>query len=231
MNFDEQEVNKFNQLGEKWWDKQGELKTLHDINPTRLAYIESKTSLLGKSVIDIGCGGGILSEALKLKGATVTGIDLSTEAIACAKAHAESSHLEIDYQHISAEDMAEQHAEQFDLVVCMELLEHVPDPASLIKACAQLVKPGGQLFFSTLNRNPKAYLLSVVAAEYIMKLIPRGTHDYAKFIKPAELNEYCQQAGLTPRQLNGLHYNPFSRQAKVTDDVSVNYMLYAEKPQ
>ncbi len=229
MNSDEQEINKFDQLGEKWWDKQGEFKTLHDINPTRLGFIEQQGSLLGKAVIDIGCGGGLLSESLAIKGAVMTGIDLSTNAIACATRHAKQHHLDINYQQISAEDMAAQHIEEFDIIVCMELLEHVPDPASLIKACSKLAKPGGKLFFSTLNRNPKAYLLSIVAAEYVMKLLPKGTHDYAKFIKPAELTDYCHAANLTPQALKGLHYNPLKRAAKLTDDISVNYLLYATK--
>ena len=229
MNIDPKEVQKFDDLSANWWDRQGTFKTLHDINPLRIKFIEDQISLANKKIIDIGCGGGILTESLALKDAQMTGIDLSENAIQCAKAHAQQNGLLINYQHISAETMAEQHPAAFDVVVCMELLEHVPNPAALIKACSELCKPGGHLFFSTINRNPKAYLLTVVAAEYIFKMLPRGTHDYKKFITPAELEQDCRAAGLTAKHFCGISYIFFNKQFKLSKDISVNYLLHCIK--
>ena len=229
MNIDQNEIKKFDDLSSHWWNKQGALRTLHQINPLRLQFIEQQTSLTDKAIVDVGCGGGILTEALALKGGNLTGIDLSSEAIKCAHQHAKESLLTINYQQISVADFALQHAEQFDIVVCMEMLEHVPNPAAIITACSQLLKPGGHAFFSTINRNPKAYFLAVVAAEYLMKLLPRGTHDYKKFITPNELTQACRAAELTPQLFQGIHYNPLSKEFSLNKDISVNYLLHCRK--
>lgn len=229
QNFDTEELAKFAALAAHWWDTAGEVKTLHQINPLRLSYIKEKVSLTGKQAIDIGCGGGILTESLNQAGATVTGIDLNKSLITVAKLHQHESGTSVDYRHISAEDMANEHPGQYDIVTCLEMLEHVPDPASIVRAAATLLKPGGHVFFSTLNRNPKSYLFAIIGAEYLLKLLPKNTHDYAKFIRPSELSNWCKEAGLLPREMKGIAYNPFKETFKLTDDISVNYLFYAVK--
>ncbi len=225
VNADPAEVQKFSDLAHRWWDPASEFRPLHEINPLRLDWIETQTPLAGKQVLDVGCGGGLLSEGMAARGATVTGIDLSEKALGVARLHLFESGLKIDYQHSSAEDFAERHAGAFDVVTCLEMLEHVPDPASTVAACARLVKPGGMVFFSTINRNPKAYLFAVIGAEYVLKLLPRGTHDYATFIRPAELARYARTARLDSAELIGLSYNPFTRVYSLGRDTDVNYLL------
>lgn len=229
QNFDSQELAKFANLAAHWWDTAGELKTLHQLNPLRLEYINKKIPLKEKSVIDIGCGGGILSESMAKAGAQVTGIDMNKSVIDVAKLHQLESGVKVEYLQISAEAMAEQRVGQYDVVTCLEMLEHVPDPASVVAACAKLVKPGGHVFFSTINRNPKAYLFAIVGAEYILRLLPKNTHDYAKFIRPSELNAWGKKSALNTQELKGISYNPFSEEFKLTDDIAVNYLLYAQK--
>ena len=223
-NTDPAEVAKFEALASRWWDPQGAFKPLHDINPLRLAFVEASSGLAGKTVIDVGCGGGILAESMAARGAVVTGIDAGEAVLASARAHLEESSLEVDYVCATAEQMAKQRAGAFDLVTCMELLEHVPDPASVVAACARLARPGGEVIFSTINRNPKAYALAVIGAEYLLRLLPRGTHDYAKFIRPSELDGWSRSAGLTLEELQGLTYNPVTRRYRLTGDVDVNYL-------
>lgn len=226
LNADPAELQKFSDLAHRWWDTTSEFKPLHEINPLRLDWIDDLAGgLTGKNVLDVGCGGGVLTEGMAARGATVTGIDLSEKALSVARLHLFESELKVDYQQIAAEEFAETHAGQFDFVTCMEMLEHVPDPASTVAACARLVRPGGQVFFSTLNRNPKSWLFAVVGAEYILKLLPLGTHDYARFIKPSELARYCRRAGLSPAAMSGLSYNPLSRLYSLSHDTSVNYMM------
>lgn len=229
QNIDQQELDKFAQLATRWWDPQGDLKTLHQINPLRLEYIEKKISLDGKKVLDIGCGGGILTESMAKAGAKVTGIDMNKPVIDTAKLHLHESGLDIEYLKISAEELASERPQQYDVVTCLEMLEHVPDPASIIKACAALVKPGGHLFFSTINRNPKAYLFAIVGAEYVLRLLPRNTHDYSKFIKPSELGTWLRMNDMEAKDICGISYNPFSEIFKLNEDVSVNYLLHAIK--
>lgn len=225
-NADPQELDKFSQLAHRWWDPQSEFRPLHEINPLRLAWIDRHAGLAGKKALDIGCGGGILSESLAQCGASVTGIDLSEKALGVAKLHLLESGRTVDYRLISAEELAQQMPGAFDVVTCMEMLEHVPDPASTIAACAALVKPGGHVFFSTLNRNPKSYLLAVVGAEYILGLLPKGTHDYARFIKPSELSRWAKSAGLEPDELIGMTYNPLSRKYRLCGNTDVNYLVH-----
>jgi 2-polyprenyl-6-hydroxyphenyl methylase/3-demethylubiquinone-9 3-methyltransferase len=228
-NADQQELDKFGEVAHRWWDPNSEFRPLHDINPARVAWIDSHAELKGKRVIDIGCGGGLLSEGMAALGAEVTGIDLSEKALSVARLHLyESGHV-IDYRLISAEAMADEAPGSFDHVTCLEMLEHVPDPASTVAACARLVKPGGQVFLSTLNRNAKAYLVAVLGAEYLLNLLPRGTHDYTRFLKPAELSRLCRDAGLDVLEITGLRYNPFSREAKVGADTDINYLLRAQR--
>ena len=224
-NVDHAEIHKFSELAHRWWDPNSEFKPLHAINPLRLNWINGIAPLRGKKVLDVGCGGGILSEAMAAVGAEVSGIDLSEKALKVAKLHLLESGLKVDYQMIAAETLAEQKPGEFDVVTCMEMLEHVPQPASIVAACAQLVKPGGHVFFSTLNRNPKSYLFAVIGAEYILNLLPRGTHDYAKFITPAELARMTRGAGLETGQLIGLTYNPLTKIYKLEPDTSVNYLM------
>jgi 2-polyprenyl-6-hydroxyphenyl methylase / 3-demethylubiquinone-9 3-methyltransferase len=225
MNADPAEVQKFSELAHRWWDPESEFKPLHQINPLRLDWIDQAVGLAGKRVLDVGCGGGILAESMASRGAEVTGIDLSDKALGVARLHLYESGQKVDYRHISAEEMAQAAPASFDVVTCMEMLEHVPDPASTIRACASMVKPGGHVFFSTLNRNAKAYLLAVVGAEYILKLLPKGTHDYAKFIKPSELSRYARNAGLTVEELIGMGYNPLTQIYSLGRDTDVNYLI------
>jgi 2-polyprenyl-6-hydroxyphenyl methylase/3-demethylubiquinone-9 3-methyltransferase len=223
-NVDAAEIAKFSELAHRWWDPNSEFRPLHEINPLRLKWIDGLAPLNGKKILDVGCGGGILSEAMAGAGAAVSGIDLSEKALKVARLHLHESGKSVDYQLVSAEDFAAQHAGEFDVVTCMEMLEHVPDPASVVAACARLVKPGGWVFFSTLNRNAKSYLFAVVGAEYILKLLPRGTHDYAKFIQPAELARMARESGLDTEELIGMTYNPLTKAYKLEADTGVNYL-------
>ena len=229
-NADLNELEKFSQLAHRWWDPSSEFKPLHAINPLRLEWIDGHASIAGKKILDIGCGGGILSESMAQRGAEVTGIDLSDKALAVARLHLLESGNRVDYQKISAEEFATQATARFDVVTCMEMLEHVPDPASTIAACAALVKPGGHVFFSTLNRNAKAYLLAVIGAEYVLRMLPRGTHDYAKFIKPSELSRWAKSVNLEPDELIGMTYNPLTQRYRLGNDTDVNYLLHTVKP-
>ncbi|MCU5783962.1 3-demethylubiquinone-9 3-methyltransferase [Alcanivorax balearicus MACL04] len=228
-NVDNSEVAKFNALAERWWDPNSEFRPLHDINPLRLNYIDERVDLPGKRVIDIGCGGGLLSEGMARRGATVTGIDMGEAPLAVARLHAEQSGVEVEYLQTPAEDIAAERAGQYDVVTCLEMLEHVPDPSSVIRACAALVKPGGQVFFSTINRNPKSFLFAIVGAEYVLRLLPRGTHEYAKLIRPSELAGWSRDAGLDVRDTTGMTYNPVTQVYKLNRDVSVNYLMHAVK--
>ena len=228
-NVDAAELNKFSELAHKWWDKSSEFKPLHDINPLRLIYIDQAVSLKGKTVLDVGCGGGILSESMAERGAKVTGIDLGEKALKVAQLHSLDSGVAVDYQLVSVEELAEKQPASFDVVTCLEMLEHVPNPASVIAACAKLVKPGGHVFFSTINRNPKAYLFAVIGAEYVLNMLPRGTHDYAKFIKPSELASWMRPAGLSLVGQIGMSYNPITQNYWLGDDTSVNYMMHTIK--
>ena len=225
-NHDPAELQKFSALAHRWWDPNSEFKPLHDINPLRLDLIErSVGGLRGRAVLDVGCGGGILSESLAGRGAQVKGIDLAEKALKVARLHLLESGAQVDYEQIAAEDLAAREPHSCDVVCCLEMLEHVPDPAQTIQACATLVKPGGHLFFSTLNRNPKSYLFAIIGAEYVLKMLPKGTHDWARFIRPSELTRMCRAAGLTPGALTGMSYNPLTRSYKLGSDISVNYLL------
>jgi 2-polyprenyl-6-hydroxyphenyl methylase/3-demethylubiquinone-9 3-methyltransferase len=226
QNIDPREVAKFEELASRWWDPHSEFKPLHDINPLRLHYIDSRASLAGKRVVDVGCGGGILAESMALHGAAVIGIDAGAAPLAVARLHLLESGAEVDYRQITAEQLADQHPGTFDIVTCMEMLEHVPDPASVVAACARLVKPGGQVFFSTLNRTPKAYLLAIVGAEYLLNMLPKGTHDYSNFIRPSELAHWVRPAGLTLHDLTGMTYNPLTRTYSLGNDIDVNYLAH-----
>ncbi len=224
-NVDQAEIAKFEALAHRWWDRESEFKPLHEINPLRVNWIDEHISLAGKKVLDVGCGGGILSEAMARRGAQVTGIDMGEAPLSVARLHLLESGLEVDYRQITAESLAEESPETFDVVTCLEMLEHVPDPASVIRACHRMVKPGGQVFFSTINRNPKAYALAIVGAEYLLQLLPRGTHDYKKFIRPSELGAWSRDTGLTVKDIVGLTYNPLTKHYKLSADVDVNYMI------
>ena len=226
LNADEIELQKFGDLAHKWWDKNSEFKPLHEINPLRLNYIEQLVGLQGKRVLDVGCGGGILSESMHFKGADVTGIDLGEKALNVAKLHQLESGAKVSYQLISVEALAEKQPASFDVVTCMEMLEHVPYPSAIVAACAKLVKPGGSVFFSTINRNPKAYLFAVIGAEYVLNMLPKGTHDYAKFIKPSELSTWVRDAHLTVSAMRGMSYNPITKHYWLGEDVSVNYLMH-----
>ena len=225
MNADPAELEKFGKLAHRWWDPAGEFRPLHDINPLRLDWIAQHAPLDGSTVLDVGCGGGILAEAMARRGARVTGIDLSEKALRVAQLHLLESRLSIDYLGTSAEDLAATHPGKFDVVTCMELLEHVPEPAAMVTACARLVRPGGQVFFSTINRNPKSYLFAVIGAEYILRLLPKGTHDYLRFVKPSELSRWSRAAGLRADELIGMTYNPVTRRYRLGRDCDVNYLL------
>ncbi|MBK5914513.1 bifunctional 2-polyprenyl-6-hydroxyphenol methylase/3-demethylubiquinol 3-O-methyltransferase UbiG [Rhodocyclus purpureus] len=226
LNADPSELDKFSQLAHRWWDPTSEFRPLHEINPLRLEWIDRVAGLAGKRVLDVGCGGGILSEGMTGKGAKVTGIDLSDKALGVARLHLLESGCSVDYRKASAEELALEMPGQFDVVTCMEMLEHVPDPGSVVAACAQLVKPGGHVFFSTINRNPKAYLFAVIGAEYVLKMLPKGTHDYAKFIKPSDLARWAKSVDLLPREMIGMSYNPFSKVYSLGSDISVNYLMH-----
>lgn len=228
-NVDQSEIDKFSALAHRWWDPTSEFKPLHAINPLRLGWIESITSLAGKKVLDVGCGGGILAESLSKAGGIVTGIDLSNKALKVAELHQLESNTSVQYRSISAEDLAKEGPEQYDVVTCMEMLEHVPDPSSVVQACATLCKPGGSIFFSTLNRNPKSYLFAIIGAEYILKLLPKGTHEYDKFIKPSELANFTRQAGLELLEIKGMTYNPLTQIYRLGSDTDVNYMIATRK--
>lgn len=230
QNVDPAEIAKFEDLAHRWWDRESEFKPLHDINPLRVNYIDERAPLAGKTVIDVGCGGGILAEAMAQRGAAVTGIDMGEAPLNVARLHQLESGVQVDYQQTTAEDMAKAHPEAFDRVTCLEMLEHVPEPGSVVKACADLCKPGGELFFSTINRNPKSFVFAVVGAEYVLRLLPKGTHEYAKFIRPSELAAYIREAGLVLNDVTGMTYNPFTKRYKLGGDTDVNYIVHASKP-
>lgn len=230
MNADPLELQKFSELAHRWWDPTSEFRPLHEINPLRLEWINARAPLAGKAVADIGCGGGILSESMAQKGAQVTGIDLSEKALKVADLHSLESGVQVRYEMMSAEQLAEREPESYDIVTCMEMLEHVPDPAAVVMACAKLVKPGGHVFFSTINRNPKSYLFAIIGAEYLLRMLPKGTHDYAKFITPAELSQYTRNAGLTTDSLKGMTYNPLTKIYSLNQDTDVNYLVACTRP-
>jgi len=231
QNIDRSEIAKFEALASRWWDKESEFKPLHDINPLRANWIDERSPVAGKKLLDVGCGGGILAESMAQRGADVTGIDMGEAPLTVAQLHSLETGITIDYQQSTAEAMASQHPEQYDIVTCLEMLEHVPDPSSVIQACTNLVKPGGHIYFSTINRNPKAYLFAVLGAEYLLRLLPKGTHDYSKFIRPSELCNWVRDAGLELQTMTGMTYNPFTKNYRLNDkDVDVNYMVYAQKP-
>jgi 2-polyprenyl-6-hydroxyphenyl methylase/3-demethylubiquinone-9 3-methyltransferase len=228
-NVDQSEIDKFSALAHRWWDPTSEFKPLHAINPLRLGWIESITSLAGKKILDVGCGGGILAESLSKASGIVTGIDLSVKALKVAELHQLESNTSVKYRSISAEDLAKEEPKQYDVVTCMEMLEHVPDPSSVVQACATLCKPGGSIFFSTLNRNPKSYLFAIIGAEYVLRLLPKGTHEYDKFIKPSELAGFTRQAGLELLEIKGMTYNPLTQIYRLGSDTDVNYMIATRK--
>ena len=229
LNADPAELDKFGELAHRWWDPNSEFKPLHEINPLRLDWIDDAIILRGKRVVDVGCGGGLLSEGMAVRGAEVTGIDLSEKPLGVAKLHLLESGQKVDYRKVAVEQLATEMPGAFDAVTCLEMLEHVPDPASIVAACARLVKPGGQVFFSTINRNPKAYLFAVIGAEYLLQMLPKGTHDFARFIKPSELTRWCKQAGLEPDELIGMTYNPLTRHYALGCDTDVNYLVRATR--
>lgn len=226
FNYDASEIRKFEELASRWWDPESEFKPLHDINPLRLDYVEARAGLAGREVLDVGCGGGILSESMAARGANVTGIDMGEAPLAVARLHQMETGVEVDYRRTTAEELAAERPGSFDVVTCMEMLEHVPDPGSVIAACARLVKPDGHIFFSTINRNPKSFLFAIVGAEYVLRLLPKGTHTFEKFIRPSEMESWCRHAGLTVRELTGMSYNPLSGRYSLGRDLDVNYLAY-----
>lgn len=229
-NVDQQEISKFDALASRWWDPDGEFKPLHQINPLRLSYIETRAGgLQNRKAVDIGCGGGLLAEALAGRGASVTGLDMAESPLAVAKLHLRESGLKVDYHHTTAEAWATKHAARYDIVTCMEMLEHVPDPAAVVQACATLARPGGHVFFSTLNRNLKSFVMAIIGAEYLLRLVPRGTHEYAKFIRPSELASWVRRAGLELQHSTGVHYDPLSRSYRLGGNVDVNYILHCTR--
>jgi len=231
LNADPAELAKFSELAHRWWDPESEFRPLHQINPLRLDWINQQAPLAGQQVLDVGCGGGILSDAMARKGAQVLGIDLAGKSLKVAQLHAlEAGTTGVEYREISTEQLAAERPGSFDVVTCMEMLEHVPNPASVVQACATLVKPGGWVFFSTINRNPKSFLFAIVGAEYVLQMLPKGTHEYAKFIRPSELAGYCRQAGLDLQSSKGLEYNPLTRRYWLSGDTSVNYMIATRRP-
>ena len=229
-NVDESEIRKFEELASRWWDQNSEFKPLHEINPIRVNYISKVINLAEKKVLDIGCGGGILAEALAHHGAIVTAIDLGSASLAVAKLHNLESKLDIDYHQISAEDLAKKEPQAYDVITCLEMLEHVPNPASIVKSCFDLVKPGGLVFFSTINRNPKSYLFAILGAEYILNLLPKGTHEYVKFIRPSELATWCRESKLALQEQIGMGYNPLTKNYYLQDSLDVNYIAYYQRP-
>lgn len=229
-NRDDSEIRKFEALAARWWDPQSEFRPLHEINPLRMGFINRKVNPAGLRCVDIGCGGGILSEALARQGGEVTAIDLAEGSLAVARLHQLESGLDINYENISAEALAAREPEQYDIVTCLEMLEHVPDPASIVEACSKLARPGGHIFFSTLNRNPKSWLFAVVGAEYVLNLLPRGTHEYSRFIKPSELAQWCRTNQLEQGEIIGLGYNPLTKQYRLQRDIQVNYLVHYQKP-
>ncbi|MBK8308266.1 MAG: bifunctional 2-polyprenyl-6-hydroxyphenol methylase/3-demethylubiquinol 3-O-methyltransferase UbiG [Gammaproteobacteria bacterium] len=229
-NIDAAEIAKFEALASRWWDPSGEFRPLHQMNPLRANYIDRRSAVAGKRVLDVGCGGGILSEGLAQRGATVTGIDMGEAPLAVARLHLLESGLDIDYRLSTAEDLANEAAGSYDIVTCLEVLEHVPDPASLVDACAQLVRPGGDVYFATINRNPKSYLFAIVGAEHLLGLLPKGTHDYARFIRPSELAGWARRAGLDTQDISGMLYNPLTQAFSLGRDVDVNYLVHARRP-
>ena len=230
MNIDQQEIKKFADLAEKWWDKSGDFKPLHVINPLRAKYISSKIELDGKTLLDVGCGGGILAEALHDKGAIVTGIDAAGPGIEIAKHHAKKNNKSIDYQESTAEDLIQKSTEKYDVVTCLEVLEHVPDPKLLVKTCINLLKPNGDLFLSTINKNPRSWITAIVGAEYIFNILPKGTHEFDKFIKPSSLGSYIRESSAELVETKGMFYNPITHKANLNNDLGVNYLMYAKKP-
>ncbi|MAX07075.1 bifunctional 2-polyprenyl-6-hydroxyphenol methylase/3-demethylubiquinol 3-O-methyltransferase UbiG [Gammaproteobacteria bacterium] len=228
-NVDDIEIRKFEELASRWWDPNSEFKPLHEINPLRMNYISQQINLANKKVLDIGCGGGILAEAMAFHGANVTAIDLAEASLSVAKLHQLESKLDIDYRNISAESLAIQEPEQYDVITCLEMLEHVPDPSSIVNACFKLAKPGGQVFFSTINRNPKSYLFAIIGAEYILNLLPRGTHDFAKFIRPSELAAWCRESQLNLKDQIGMSYNPIIKKYSLGKNIDVNYIAFYQK--
>jgi 2-polyprenyl-6-hydroxyphenyl methylase/3-demethylubiquinone-9 3-methyltransferase len=229
-NIDLAELAKFDALATRWWDAEGEFRPLHQINPLRLDWIRQHVGLDGTRAVDIGCGGGILTEALAAAGATVTGIDMAEGPLAVARLHLEESGAAVDYRQTTAEELAAAEPGQFDVVTCLEMLEHVPDPARVVRSCVELVRPGGHVFFSTINRNPKSFVFAIVGAEYILRLLPRGTHEYEKFIRPSELESWARTAGLDLRASTGLHYNPLTREYSLGPNLDVNYLMYCQRP-
>ena len=230
-NVDENEIAKFEALASRWWDPHSEFKPLHQINPLRVNYIDERVTLAGKKVLDVGCGGGLLTEAMAVRGAEVTGIDMGEAPLAVAKLHALEKNITVDYRQITVEALAQEMPQQFDVVTCLEMLEHVPDPQSVVNACYQLLKPSGQLFFATINRNPKSFLFAIVGAEYILNLLPKGTHEHSKFIKPSELSQFMRNSGLMVHDTTGMTYNPFLQTYRLNPkDISVNYLIYGSKP-
>jgi len=229
-NADPAELQRFSDIAHRWWDPQGAMRPLHELNPLRLDWIDRLAALSGKGVLDVGCGGGVLAEAMARRGAQVSGIDLAAKLLKVAELHALESGVIVDYRHGTAEDLAQKEAGRYDVVTCMEMLEHVPDPASVVRACAALVRPGGWVFFSTINRNPKSFLFAIVGAEYVLGLLPRGTHEYAKFIKPSELASFARGAGLAVTELIGMTYNPLTRRFALEADTDVNYLVACRKP-
>jgi 2-polyprenyl-6-hydroxyphenyl methylase/3-demethylubiquinone-9 3-methyltransferase len=226
-NIDHNEIAKFEALATRWWDPESEFRTLHQINPLRLDFINERAPLEGKKVLDVGCGGGILSESMATRGARVTGIDMGEKPLSVAKLHLKESGLEVDYRQTTTEALAIEEPESFDIITCMEMVEHVPDPASVINACSRLVRPGGELFFSTINRTPKAWLFAIVGAEYLLNILPKGTHTYEKFIRPSELEKWARESGLVSKEITGMHYNPFTDHYWLAPGVEVNYLLHS----
>ena len=230
-NVDQAELAKFNSLASRWWDTEGEFAALHEINPLRLDWIRQHAKLADCKAVDIGCGGGILAESMSASGATVTGIDMADGPLAVARLHQHESGVEVDYRQATAEALAAEEPDQYDVVTCLEMLEHVPDPSQVIRSCAELVKPGGHVFFSTINRNPKSFLFAIVGAEYVLKLVPGGTHEYAKFIRPSELEQWARTAGLELRKSIGMHYNPLTKEYSLGPNLDVNYLMYYQRPE
>ncbi len=231
LNVDQSEIAKFEALAKRWWDKNSEFKPLHDLNPLRANFIDERSPVAELKILDVGCGGGILCEALAQRGAHVTGIDMGEAPLSVAKLHALESGVKVNYRCITTEELAQEETNQYDIVTCLEMLEHVPDPSQVVQACATLVKPGGDIYFSTINRNPKSYLFAIIGAEYILRLLPKGTHDYDKLIKPSEMAQWVRAAGLQWQEITGMTYNPFTKKYRLNShDVSVNYLVHTKKP-